>query len=77
MDDARTIAAFKYVIDYKLGPGNPRKITIKDPENYYTKLYTDSFIVYARQLLPEYESQIHFVRDTAEFGLMLDSMLKQ
>jgi len=74
-DDARTIVAFKYVIDYKLSPRNPVRIRVEDPQNFYTNLYTDSFVVYTRQLLPEYDSQLHFVKDTTEFGHILDSLL--
>lgn len=73
-DDAKTIVAFNYVIDYKLGPDNPRRIQKENPRNFYTDLYTDSFIVYTRNLLPEYKSQLHFVRDTLEFGRILDSL---
>ena len=73
-DDARTIVAFKYVIDYKLSPRNPVRIRLENPQNFYTSLYTDSFIVYTRQLLPEYDSQLHFVKDTTEFGHILDSL---
>lgn len=74
-DDARTIVAFKSVIDYKLSSKNPVRIRRDDPENFYTKLYTDSFIVYTQQLLPEYNPQIHFVKDTTEMGRVLDSLL--
>ena len=73
-DDARTVVAFKYVIDYKLSPNNPVEVPFKDPENYYTKTYTDSFIIFTRRLLPDYDPQLHFVKDTAEFGRILDSL---
>ena len=73
-DDARTVVAFKYVIDYKLGPRNPVEVPFKDPQNYFTKLFTDSFIIYTRRLLPDYDCQLHFVKDTVEFGRILDSL---
>lgn len=75
-DDARTIVAFKYVIDYKLSPRNPVKIKLSNPQNFYTRLYTDSFIIYTRNLLPEYRSQLHFVKDTIEFGRILNNLLR-
>lgn len=73
-DDARTVVAFKYVIDYKLSPLNPVEITIDEPQNFFTRLYTDSFIVDTRRLLPEYDTQLHFVKDTIELRKILNGL---
>ena len=73
-DDARTVMAFKYVIDYKLSPFNPVRVKMSEPQNFFTRLYTDSFIVDTRRLLPEYDAQLHFVKDTIEFRKILNSL---
>lgn len=73
-DDARTVSAFKYVIDYKLSPQNPVPVP-KHIRERLTQLYTDSFITFTQRKLGELNRQVHFVRDTAEMGNILDSLL--
>lgn len=74
-DDARTVTAFRSVIDYKLSDRNPVKVPQSDRERF-TQTYTDSFVVFAERELPQYKSQVHYVKDTMELRKLLDRILK-
>lgn len=74
-DDARTVAAFRSVIDYKLSAKNPVKVPQSVRERF-TQTYTDSFVVFAERELPQYKSQVHYIKDTMTLGRLLDHLLK-
>lgn len=74
-DEARTVSAFRSVIDYKLSSRNPVRVP-REIRERFTQLYTDSFILYSQQKLGKYAKQVHFVRNTKELSAVLDSLLK-
>lgn len=74
-DDARTVTAFRSVIEYKLSDRNPVEVP-KDVRERFTQDYTDSFIVFAEQELPQFKHQVHYVRGTSELAKVLDHILE-
>ena len=74
-DDARTVTAFRSVIEYKLSDKNPVDVP-REIKEKFTQTYTDSFVVFAERELPDYHDQVHYVKDTTELGHILDSLLK-
>ena len=75
-DDARTVAAFKYVIDYKLGKDNPVEVP-KEIRDSFTINYTNKFIEFAKKSIGEDSMQVHFVKDTIEFQQVLNIILQK
>ena len=77
LDYARTIVAFKYVVDYKFN-SEENPLLVEDTKANRDKMvqeYTDEFIVHALQNLDEYRPSIHFVRSEAELRQVLDTII--
>lgn len=73
-DDARTVTAFRSVIEYKLSSKNPVNVPQEIRERF-TQTYTDSFVVFAEQELPQFKHQVHYVKDTTQLGQILSKIL--
>ena len=78
IDYARTIVAFKYVVDYKFNSEeNPLKVE-DTPENRdkMVREYTDEFITHTLQDLGEYRQQVHFVKLEEEVNAVINEIVK-
>ena len=67
-DNARTVVAFKAVIDYKMSNKNPVKVSPEMTKDSFTQYYAQSFIEQTNERLGDLFRYCYFVRDTNEFA---------
>lgn len=73
IDQANTVVAFQYVVDYKFNSNeNPIKVDdTKENRDKMVQEYTDEFISNALRDLDVFKAQIHFVRSAKELKNVL------
>lgn len=78
IDQANTVVAFKYVVDYKFNSEeNPIKVDdTKDNRDEMVREYTDEFILHTLQDLEEYRPYIHFVKSELELQRILNEIIE-
>lgn len=72
IDNANTVSAFKYVIDYKF---RESPIPIRQTHDEMVRFYSQEFINSCTDNLTEYSHAIHFITDTTTCTHVLDSLL--
>ena len=77
IDQANTVVAFKYVVDYKFNSEeNPIKIVdTKENRDKMVQEYTDEFITHTLESMSDYKSNIHFVRSETELGQIIEEII--
>lgn len=73
-DNARTVVAFKAVIDYKMSDQNPVSLASDMTPDGFTQYYTKSFIEQTEKRLGDIAQHCCFVRDTNELKNVLTSI---
>lgn len=79
VDQANTVVAFQYVVDYKFN-SEENPIKIEDTEENRNKMvreYTNEFIRDTEKDLPDYSAQIHFVRNESELREVLSELINK
>lgn len=78
VDHAHTVLAFKSVIDYKCdSTKNPLKIKpSKESRDLMTRQYTDEFIQSTMEAIPQYASQIHFVKSKEDLRKTIEKLTR-
>lgn len=72
IDNANTVSAFKYVIDYKF---RESPIPIRQTHDEMVRFYSQEFINSCNDKLTEYSNNIHFITDTTACAHVIDSLL--
>lgn len=72
IDNANTVSAFKYVIDYKFCKS---PIEIQETRDEMVEYYSREFIDRSMDSLATYSPNLHFVTDTTMFTHIIDSLL--
>lgn len=77
IDQANTVVAFQYVVDYKFNSDeNPMKVddTIENRDKMVQE-YTDEFIIHTLQDLGDYSQQVHFVKSEVELRKVIKELI--
>ena len=79
IDQANTVVAFKYVVDYKFNSEeNPLKVVnTKENRDRMVQEYTDEFIAHTLKNLDEYRAYIHFVRSKTELNQIISIIMDE